>query len=1280
VTIPPEVLARYNAVNARAEETAKQPFQPYSGEFVAPLTPTQQAGVQATSAYSQTAQPFYGAGAGLTLGAAQPVGPLTQGQIGYYQNPYTQAVVGSTLGALGQQFGQQQAQQQAEAIKAGAFGGDRSGIQRAQLMGQQGLAAAQAIAPLYQQGYQQAVQTAQGQQGVIASDLARQLQAGQQIAALGTGAQQAALQGAQAQIGAGTLQQQTQQAQDTAQYQQFLQERGYPFQVAQFLANIAEGTGALSGSTTTTTQPSSFFSDRRLKHDAEKIGETKDGLPIYSFKYNGDDRTQIGLMAQDVEKKHPEAVGLSGGYKTVDYEKALHPSKKAYGGGLDPNSMGGVVSEPGAFYRGGYATAGAVVDPTDLSAILQQQRQAFGPFAAAGLYGQAAGAAPHGASGIVPQQQMHVPKLITAGAAPRPTDSGFSDVYKGYQGLNQIADDMTGKSLTRRFGEKTGLTQTPEAKAELTGGILPSGASATATGDVNPASAVPPMPTPRDPTATSGGGLWDSVSNFFGGKKSEGGGIMPRHHYEAGGASVNPYAQRDPTEGYIDDTIQEEDKTKTPDMLKPGGGIGGKSGGIGSDLMGAAGLIGAGKTLMSGGSWLMDALPAILAVKNGGVIPRQHFATRGAASSGDDASASSAPVYSDDQLDQYARAALPFIAGRESGGEQDPYAARNPQSSAAGKFQFTDDTGKSVLARHPEIAQDINYDPTKKGFVASLPAEVQDAMGHAHAKDQAVLLARNGFEPTPLNIYMNHFLGEAGGPNFLRRMMQDPTAPAYSLVSSGAANANQNIFFDKQGNPRTAAQVYDIMGGKAPAGGLGGARAYASAQPTTMTDGRDTGFFESNKQYILPLLQGLGAMAGSKSRYLGSALLEGLGAGAKAYGDVERQQADIGEVKQRTASEQAVTASNWIAAAKSSSYLKGDGRAYVLTPKGEVLLSVYNQNPAQWGEPMAQPQMRAALEKQPASPSITPNIYGEEVKAGPKTGAVSGAVSTVSDVVQPQHIASTEPKFVSGAPTPYTLIGKNADQNIEVDKQRAMVQPANELKANFEDSMAQVKAINQEAKQASDVASQFDKLAESAMRLPETGSMSQGAFLEMKTRWADYVNSILKTSNVDPEYWISDKDVGTVQGMKKIENALRLNLGSKSIDALQTAMGAIPNANMSRAGFIEAYAPERVRMQQAMDRARYVEDYRRAYDKKYGTSFSGGWSAANAVRSFNDDNPQHQYDTDVARMKFLMSKKANPETGETYWSAYKSGKVPRHFSDRQTGGVGYRRYFEGYGQ
>lgn len=66
------------------------------------------------------------------------------------------------------------------------------------------------------------------------------------------------------------------------------------------------------------------LSDERAKTDKKKIGETEDGLGLYSFKYKGDDRTQVGLMAQDVKKKRPGAVKTApGGLMMVDYERAL---------------------------------------------------------------------------------------------------------------------------------------------------------------------------------------------------------------------------------------------------------------------------------------------------------------------------------------------------------------------------------------------------------------------------------------------------------------------------------------------------------------------------------------------------------------------------------------------------------------------------------------------------------------------------------------------------------------------------------------------------------------------------------------------------------------------------------------------------------------------------------------------------------------------------------------------------------------------------------------------
>ena len=65
------------------------------------------------------------------------------------------------------------------------------------------------------------------------------------------------------------------------------------------------------------------LSDRRAKENIERIGKAKNGLPIYAYNYKGGDTTHIGFMADEVEKKHPDAVEDIGGLKAVNYAKAV---------------------------------------------------------------------------------------------------------------------------------------------------------------------------------------------------------------------------------------------------------------------------------------------------------------------------------------------------------------------------------------------------------------------------------------------------------------------------------------------------------------------------------------------------------------------------------------------------------------------------------------------------------------------------------------------------------------------------------------------------------------------------------------------------------------------------------------------------------------------------------------------------------------------------------------------------------------------------------------------
>jgi hypothetical protein len=65
------------------------------------------------------------------------------------------------------------------------------------------------------------------------------------------------------------------------------------------------------------------YSDERLKEDIHRVGETNSGIPVVTFRYKHDPTrvVQMGVLAQDVEKKIPEAVHRTkGGIRLVDYE------------------------------------------------------------------------------------------------------------------------------------------------------------------------------------------------------------------------------------------------------------------------------------------------------------------------------------------------------------------------------------------------------------------------------------------------------------------------------------------------------------------------------------------------------------------------------------------------------------------------------------------------------------------------------------------------------------------------------------------------------------------------------------------------------------------------------------------------------------------------------------------------------------------------------------------------------------------------------------------------
>jgi len=217
-----------------ARDIAAQPID-LPDVQVAPLSALEQQGLTAAGTTGVGAGTV-GQGIAQIQGAAAPIGAS---QIAQYLNPY-QSYVTDEIARQGQMMQNQLA---ANAVRAGAFGGGREGVQQAELQGR----TLEAMGRAQQQGFNTALGAAQRQQQVG-------LAAGQQLGQLGTTQQGMALQDINQLMTAGGVQRQLAQAALDAQRQSTLQQQYEPYQRAEFLANLyAAGPKTQSGLTMGTT-------------------------------------------------------------------------------------------------------------------------------------------------------------------------------------------------------------------------------------------------------------------------------------------------------------------------------------------------------------------------------------------------------------------------------------------------------------------------------------------------------------------------------------------------------------------------------------------------------------------------------------------------------------------------------------------------------------------------------------------------------------------------------------------------------------------------------------------------------------------------------------------------------------------------------------------------------------------------------------------------------------------------------------------------------------------
>ena len=254
-TIPEYARPYMERTLGKAEALTNAPYQAYGGQRVAEFSPLQQQAFQGAANLGPTQQ----VGTGTQLAGLGGLGALGAGQqyaqqatnpyaMQAYMSPYMENALAPQLREARRQSDITGQQLAGQAARAGAFGGSRFGIMEAERQRNLG----QQQADIYSRGMQTAFEQArQAQQ--FGSTLGLQGY-GQAASAAGTlgqlgqtqfGQQQQAMQ-AQAQMG-GQQQAREQQMLDQA-YQDFLSQRGHPYQQISFMSDILRG-GPLSQAT-----------------------------------------------------------------------------------------------------------------------------------------------------------------------------------------------------------------------------------------------------------------------------------------------------------------------------------------------------------------------------------------------------------------------------------------------------------------------------------------------------------------------------------------------------------------------------------------------------------------------------------------------------------------------------------------------------------------------------------------------------------------------------------------------------------------------------------------------------------------------------------------------------------------------------------------------------------------------------------------------------------------------------------------------------------------------
>jgi hypothetical protein len=330
-----------------------------------------------------------------------------------------------------------------------------------------------------------------------------------------------------------------------------------------------------------------------------------------------------------------------------------------------------------------------------------------------------------------------------------------------------------------------------------------------------------------------------------------------------------------------------------------------------------------------------------------------------------------------------------------------------------------------------------------------------------------------------------------------------------------------------------------------------------------------------NQDWLVPLLSGLGTMASSPSRYLGAALLQGVGGAAGAYENVQNQQV-------KRAQEEAVTRLRNVEAARNAIFNAPGPNVLTTNPKGQVVVNPYL----------------------PGSPLYT----GENTSpsnAGPNNNQIP-AIAPIPKIPGVNYSENTRTAAQNDRFTP-----------TRYDEDRA-------LSAKYQEQILHDERNAQDNKQS---------VQELVAQLANTGDPNfldtPGFGFETRAKATSALNTLAKAMNLGNQYFgTGPEQLDITDKLNTLSAQLRAaGANERSLGALNQLKGATPNLKIDPVASATLASLAASEQQRVLDKANFLRQYRQ-------DATSG--SLLNADNEFETANPRGKYTQEAAKIQQAM--------------------------------------------